>query len=199
MSRLPTLEECAYSDDPEVKNQWALVALPFFGTTPHTVEPQLRPEWSKHFDDLGYVWAPRLAELADENGNIHVSQLPTQKLKLRAPHRGQQHVLNNSSAWVDVNDPDPDPVMLPDMSAFTRHEQEVVAEQLRYHGVVREDMPEPEVAEVVSTPAFDPSEHSPSTVNGYLMGVADAEKRRVVALEMTGKARDQILRKWRGV
>ena len=198
MARLPTLEECAYSSDPEVKNQWALVALPFHGSTPFPIEDALRPQWSKHLDDLGYVWGPGLAELADENGNIHVSQLPVQKIKFRPPFRGQQHTLNNSGAWVPIDDPDLDPVVLPDVSAYTRHEQEVIAEQLRQEGVIHEEKALVDVAEAV-TPAFDPSEHSPSTVNGYLMGVADAEKRRVVALEMTGKARDQILRKWRGV
>ena len=198
MARLPTIEECKASNDPELMNQFVFVALPFHGQTPYTVEDALLPQWSKRLDDVGFVWAPRLAELADENGNIHVSQLPSPKIKFRAPFRGQQNSYNNSGVWVDINDTDPDPVVLPDVTTYTRHEQEVIVEQLRQEGVIHEEKALVDVAEAV-TPAFDPSEHSPSTVNGYLMGVADAEKRRVVALEMTGKARDQILRKWRGV
>ncbi|MFC9761641.1 DUF2744 domain-containing protein [Rhodococcus jostii] len=199
MARLSTLEEYAYSDDPELRNQFVCVALPFHGQTPYTVEDELLPQWSKRLDEVGYVWAPRLAELADENGFIHVSQLPVPTIKFRPPFRGQQNSLNNSGVWVDVNDPDPDPVVLPDVTTYTRHEQEVIAAQLRQEGVIHQEKTQVDVAEVLPKRLFDPAEHSPSTVNGYLMGVADVERRRVVAAEMTGKGRDQILRKWRGV
>ena len=181
MARLPTLETCN-QDDPKECYQWAFIAMPFHGSTPFNVEDALRPEWSQQLWDLGFRHHPELMVK-----------------KFRAPFRGQQHALNNSGAWVDLDDPEPDPVALPDVTEFTRHEQEVIAEQLRQEGVIHAEKSVVDVAVAVSAAAFDPSEHSPSTVNGYLMGVADAEKRRVVALEMTGKGRDQILRKWRGV
>lgn len=196
MARLPLQQDCVDSDDPKVKHQWVLVALPFHGMTPFTMEPELREQWSERIDEAGYVHGPTLAKLADENGNIHVSQLPEQKVKFIPPHRGQQQALNNSGVWVDMDEEDPEPVALPDMAEYTRHEQEFVAEQLRYHGVVRDPEPAVEGAVVVpSGPLFNPSDHTASGVNGYLLApISDAEKRRVIAAEQMGRKRQGILR-----
>jgi len=87
--------------------------------------------------------------------------------------------------------------VIPDVSAYTPAEQSIIAAQLYETGLLTPPEPVIDKADVVLD--FNPAEHSPSTVNGYLMAVSDAERRRVIALEMTGKARDQILRKWRDV
>lgn len=196
MARLPLQQDCIESDDPTIRHQWVFVALPFHGMTPFTMEPQLREQWSERIDEAGYRHVDQIRALADENGNIHVSQLPEQKVKFIPPHRGQQQHLNNSGVWVGMDEEAPDPVALPNVEEYTRHEQEFIAEQLRYHGVVRDLEPEVAGAVVVpSAPAFNPSDHTVSGVNGYLLApISDAEKRRVIAAEQMGKKRQGILR-----
>lgn len=179
MSRLPTYEECIKSDDPTIKHQWALVGLPFHGQTPFTIEEALRPQWSQQLEDLGYVHDPS-----------------RMKKKFRPPHRGQQHTLNGAGYWVDIDDPDPEPAMIPDVSSNvrTRHEQEHIAQQLRDEGVIHEQKSAPDVAGVISADPFNPRDHTASAVNGYLMApISIGEKRRVLAAEMTGKKRQGIL------
>lgn len=199
---VPTFDNCD-RNDPTQKFQPLFVALPFIGDQTFTPQDEILEKWSKRADDVGMVYGPHLAELADENGMIHVSQLPQPKVKLLTPRRGPDHTLNGAAGWVDVNEPDPDPVIIPDVGVYTRHEQEIIAEQLRYHGVLPTEKPQVQTAKENLGPLFDPSEHTPSTVNGYLLGVQaqgnTAEMRRVVAAEMAGKKRDQILRRWPGV
>ena len=199
---VPTLENCDQSD-PKTRHQWLFVAWPFVGDQTFTPQDDLLEKWSQRVDDCAMVYAPSLEALADENGNIHVSKLPQPKIKLLKPNRGPDHTLNGATGWVGVDEPDPDPVIIPDVGAYTRNEQEIIAEQLRYHGVIPTEKTKVETAKVNAGPLFDPSEHTPSTVNGYLMGVQaqnnTGELRRVIAAEMAGKHRDQILRKWPGV
>lgn len=178
MSRLPTFENSRdVQDDPKEKFQWAFVAIRLAGDTEFTPNPEAREWMSEHLEDLGFRHDPALM-----------------RKKLRTPHRGQQHYLNNISEWVDIDEPDVAPVSLPNMEEFTVHEQALVAEQLRYSGVVKRDAgPVVDSASVVSAPSFNPSDFTVSTVKGYLMGVGDGERRRVLALEMTGKKRQGIL------
>lgn len=186
MSRLPTQESCApkggEEPDPREVFQWAFVSLPFAGSTPLIVQDAVRPEWSQLFWDLGFRHHPEL-----------------QTKKIRPPHRGQQHSLNGSVLVVDVDDPDPDPVVIQDPAALTAFEQEIQLERYRQLGRIPEPNPVVEGAEELSGDLFDPADHTPSTVNGYLMAAQPVERRRVIAAEMTGKKRDQILRKWRDV
>jgi len=199
---IPTRESCD-QDDPRKKFQWVFVAWPFIGDETFTPADELLEKWSKRLDDVALVDADRLRELADESGFIHVDQLPAPKIKLLKPNRGPNHTLNGATGWVDVDEPEPEPVVIDDLSLRTRYEQEIYAEQLRYHGVIPAEEPKEKTARVNLGPLFDPAEHTPSTVNGYLMGCEaqgnDAEIRRVIAAEMAGKHRDQILRKWPGV
>ena len=197
MARLPLQQDCIASDDPKVRHQWVLIALPFHGMTPFTMEPELREQWSERLDEAGYRHVDQLRALADEDGNIHVSQLPEQKVKFIPPHRGQQQALNNSGVWVGIDEEAPDPVALPNMAEYTTHEKAFVAEQLYYDGTIK--IPETPVdgAVVVPTaPAFNPADHTVSAVNGYLMApISMTEKRRVIAAEMASrKPRQGILR-----
>ncbi|MGV9744584.1 phage gene 29 protein family protein [Rhodococcus zopfii] len=198
---VPTVDDCD-RNEPTQKFQFMFVALPFIGDTPFTPQDELLEKWSKRADDIGMAYGPHLAELADENGMIHVSQLPQPKIKLLKPNRGPDHTLN-VTGWVGIDEPEPGPVVIPDMGPHTPHEREIVAEQLRYFGTIPTEKPALETAQENLGPLFDPSEHTPSTVNGYLMGVQaqnnTGELRRVIAAEMAGKRRDQILRKWPGV
>lgn len=186
--RIPTLENCD-PNDPEQVLQWIAVQLPFAGKQEYTPSPEQRAAWSKRWDSLAIVYAPSLAKLADENGNIHVSQLPQPKLKLRVPYRGQQHYLNGAMQWVDIDEPEVSPVQLPDMAEYTPHERAFMVEDLRYHGAVKSDEPKMDTAVVVdASDLFNPADHTVSAVNGYLMApIPMSEKRRVIALEMSSK------------
>ena len=178
MSRLPTFENSRdVQDDPEQKYQWAFVAIKLAGDTEFTPNPEAREWMSQHLWDLGFRHDPELMVK-----------------KLRRPHRGQQHYLNNTSEWVGIDEPDLAPVALPNMEEYTLHEQAVVQEQLYYTGVAKRPAP-PEVdkASVTAAPTFDPANYTVSSVKAYLIDRPDSELRRVLALEMTGKKRQGIL------
>lgn len=85
---IPTQSQ-ADMDDPEEHVVWALVHLPNVGGVVQVTHPMILRAWSKHLVECGFVWAPGLAELADENGMIHVSQLPAQQIKHQPPHEGR--------------------------------------------------------------------------------------------------------------
>lgn len=186
--RIPTQDNCNQSD-PKQKFQWIAVQLPFAGRQEYTPSSDQLEAWSERWDSLGIEHVDNLRKLADENGNIHVSQLPKQKLKLRVPYRGQQHYLNGAMQWIGVDEPEISPVALPNMEEYTRHEQEFIAEQLRYHGVVKDSEPKPDTAVVVDgSNLFNPADHTVNGVNCYLMApIPMSEKRRVIALEMSSK------------
>ncbi|CAM4133734.1 DUF2744 domain-containing protein [Nocardia ninae] len=180
MHRFPTLSNCDQGK-PEDAFQWAFVALPFEGSTPFMIQPEARKEWSQLFWDLGFRHFPEL-----------------QTRKVRPPIRGGTHTLNPSVTVVDVNDPDPEEFKGPDMSAYTVHEQAIVAEQLRH---LQNQGDRPDVDETASVVAdqFNPADHSVSYVLGYLHHATDFERRRVIAAEMTGKRRDGIMRRYKGI
>lgn len=188
MSRLPTYENCQPPEgeepDPTQIFQWAFVALPFSGSTPLIVQPQVRPEWSKLFWDMGFRHHPEL-----------------QTKKVRAPFRGPKHALNGSVQIVDMDDDGPGNVVLPDPEEYTQFEQQALAERLYFAGALKDVIPagHEQTASVDTGELFNPADHTPSTVNGYLMAASPAERRRVIAAEMTGKCRTSILNKHRGV
>ncbi|WP_418345278.1 phage gene 29 protein family protein [Rhodococcus pyridinivorans] len=199
--RLPLQSTCDQSD-PKTAHQWVFVELPFAENQPHTPDTRLLPLWSQRLDDAGYRHVDQIRALANEDGFIHVDQLPEQRKRFRPPHRGQQHVLNASGVWVDMNAKDPEPVAIPDPAEFTPHEQAVMRERMYHTGVLKRPEPAVDKASVgKARNLFNPSDYSPSMVNGYLMGVDDTERRRVLAAEMTGKKRQQILRNplWKGL
>ncbi|NKR48801.1 DUF2744 domain-containing protein [Rhodococcus hoagii] len=198
--RIPTWENCDRTD-PRTRLKPAFVGLPWAGQQKFTPPSDLAEDWSEHCDAIGVVYVGDIAALADENGMIHVDQLPVPRLKLVPPYRGPQHPMNATMRWVDVDEPEPEPVMIPDVSAkvHTREEQEIIAEQLYHDGVIPRPETAVETASVERT--FNPSDYTPSEVRGYLIGADDRERARVLALEMTGKARPQILNdpRWRGL
>lgn len=188
MAGFPTYEGCQPAEgeepDPEKVFQWVFVALPFTSSTPLLIQPQVRPMWSELFWNLGFRHHPEL-----------------QTVKIRHPRRGQLHALNGSTSVVPIDDPEPDPITIPDPLAYSPHEQAVMAERLYHSGALRDAIPAglPQLASVDTGEQFDPRGYSVATVNGYLMAASPAERRRVIAAEMTGKARVSILRKWPGV
>lgn len=198
--RIPTWDNCDRTD-PKTRLKPACVGLPWAGSQKLTPPSDLAEEWSEHWVKIGLCYIGDIAALADANGMIHVDQLPVPELKLVPPHRGQQHPMNGTMQWIGVDEPEPDPVVIPDVSSkvHTREEQEIVAEQLYYDGVIKLPEPERDVATVEKT--FNPADYTPSEVRGYLIGADDRERSRVLALEMTGKHRPQILNdpRWKGM
>lgn len=182
-SRIPTRDSCN-QDDPRTAFKWAFVDWPFTAKQGFTPPSDLAEDWSQRLWDLGFRHDP-----------------DAQVKKLIPPHRGQQHPLNNTSRWVGMDEPEPDPVVIPDVSSAvrTRHEQEVIKEQLEYDGVIPRQVPQVDKASLA--PTFQPADHAPGEVRGYLIGADDRERRRVLALEMTGKKRQQILNdpRWKGL
>lgn len=198
--RIPTWDNCNRSD-PRTQLKPACVGLPWAGQQKFTPPSDLAEEWSEHWVKIGLVYVGDIAALADENGTIHVDQLPEPELRLIPPHRGQQHPMNATMQWVDINEPDPQPVVIPDVSTrvHTPEEQAIVVEQLYHDGAI--PRPEPEMDKATVERTFNPADYTPSEVRGYLIGADDRERARVLALEMTGKARQQILKdpRWRGL
>ncbi len=197
--RLPMQSNCN-QDDPREANQWLFVDLQFGPNQPYTPDQRMLPDWSERVSDAGFVHVDNVRKLADANGMVHVDQLPKQKLRYRPPYRGQQHTLNHG-VWVPMDEKDPEPFAVPDPAEFTSHEQEAMAERLYHTGVLKREDPKPEGAQAVRAP-FNPADHTPSSVNTYLEYCADDhERRRVIAAEMTGKKRQQVLRnpKWKGL
>lgn len=174
--KIPTRDNCN-PDDPYEKFQWVFVALPFVGDQQFTPQDDILRRWSKRLVDLGF----------------EMPEPDKATIKLRPANRGPQHTLNGLSDWVSVDEPDPEPVVIPDVGLYTRNEQEVIAEQLRYHGVVKDEEPPKSQARAYSLEQFNPADYSPSTVKGYLLAASPEEQQRVMAAEMTGKRRDQIL------
>jgi hypothetical protein len=114
--RLPTQANCD-PDDPVEHLLWTLVNVPYTSRQPITFPMALMRAIAEHQHACGARHNPEL-----------------QTRKLQVPYRGQQHVLNSSSIWVPMDAEEPDPVVIPDMSAHTVHEREHVVQQLRELG-----------------------------------------------------------------
>ena len=183
MARLPTFDNVDMND-PEQMFQPLMVELPFTAVQNFTPPPDMRKQWSQRWYDGGLRYHDEL-----------------RVIKLVAPYRGPDHYLNGTSDWIGRDEPERDKFEVADLSKFTVDENKIHAEQLRYLGVVPGQELEPvDTASEINGELFDPRKHTPSTVNGYLMACSAAEKRRVIAAEMaSGKPRQQILNKHRGV
>jgi hypothetical protein len=203
--RIPTQQWCLEQDDPKKRHQWLFVASMVYGSARYTPDDDSLEEMSERVHDTGYMHVSELTALADGNGNINVSQLRPQVKKMRLPSMGQHHTLNNTSSWVDMDEPDAVAMVAQDMDVFTTEQNQVHFQQLVEKGFKVPD-PEPGPAEasvVTDLPkTFNPNDHSPSVVIGYLMGQDDTERRRVVAAEMRGSRKsDKILNHpdWNGL
>lgn len=106
--------------------------------------------WAKELFHRGVCHRDYLTRLADENGNIHVSQLPQQISEFQKSFRGPRHQYNNAARWVPKGTSAPEPMRLQDVSQLTREEQEAMADQLRDLGVVPREKPKQHQAEVIN-------------------------------------------------
>ncbi|AIW02925.1 minor tail protein [Mycobacterium phage Larenn] len=126
---------------------WALRNLPMVAGVGAITHPHYLADWSEHLWRCGFRHVDWLRELADEDGNIHVSQLPDQEIKFQPAFRGQRHDMNNAARWVGKDEPDPEPVRIPDIRKLTQQENEAMLRQYRAAGMIPDNSPGPSMAE----------------------------------------------------
>jgi hypothetical protein len=134
-------------DDPEERVLWALTNLPGVSGVGQVAHPDILRKWSKHIDDCGYMHVDELKKLADADGFIHVSQLREQQIKHQRHLRGPRHNFNNASQWVKMSTPDPEPVVLPDISKLTPQENAAMLAQYYAAGMIPDTTPKPDTAQ----------------------------------------------------
>ncbi|QGJ88782.1 hypothetical protein SEA_YECEY3_30 [Mycobacterium phage Yecey3] len=133
--------------DPRQHAIWALRNLPMVAGVGAITHPAYLADWSEHLWKCGFRHVDALRELADEDGNIHVSQLPEQVIKFQPAFRGQRHDMNNAARWVKHDEPDPEPVRIPDIRKLTQQENEAMLRQYREAGMIPDNRPGPAMAE----------------------------------------------------
>ncbi|ASR86138.1 minor tail protein [Mycobacterium phage BobSwaget] len=140
-------QESHDSSKPREHVAWALRNLPMVAGVGAITHPAYLSDWSEHLWKCGFRHVDWLRGLADENGNIHVSQLPEQEIKFQPAFRGQRHDMNNAARWVGKDEPDPEPVRIPDIRKLTQQENEAMLRQYREAGMIPDNSPGPSMAE----------------------------------------------------
>jgi len=135
--RYPVKEKCDL-DKPEEHFLWALVLIPFSEKVLQPIQQNIAKVISKHLWSLGFRHVDWLRGLANEEGFIHVDDLPEQQFKLQMPHRGPQSSLNAMAIWVPMSADTPDPIVLPDVNKMTHEERAVLTEELKKYGYIKE-------------------------------------------------------------
>lgn len=135
--------------DPKQHFAWALRNIPMVAGIGAITHPGYLAGWSEHLWKCGFAHRDYLEGLADENGNIHVSQLPRQIIKFQPAFRGQRHDLNNAARWVEMDAEDPEPVRIPDIRQLTQQENEYMLRQYRAAGMIPDNSTGPPLAEVL--------------------------------------------------
>lgn len=143
-------QSTADMSNPEEHFAWALRNMPAFAGAGMVTHPGFLRRWSSHLWECGFAHSDYLAGLADENGNIHVSKLPKQRIKFQQAVRGPRHLYNNAARWVDSNAPDPEPINLPDIRQLTIQENEAMLAQYRDAGMIPAAPPGPTVAQAIN-------------------------------------------------
>lgn len=143
-----TTQESHDPTNPREHAQWALRNLPMVAGVGAITHPGYLADWSEHLWKVGFRHVDAIRALADENGMIHVDQLPRQVIKFQQPFRGQRNDYNNAARWVKADEPDPEPVVIPDISKLTQQENEAMLQQYRAAGMIPDTRHGPAVAEV---------------------------------------------------
>lgn len=106
--------------------------------------------WARHLWRAGVCHRSYLEGLADENGMIHVSQLPKEQIRWQAPFRGDHHQYNNAARWVEVNDKDPEPFVVQDPRELTIQEREAQLHIYEQMGYQKREIRKPTQAQVLN-------------------------------------------------
>lgn len=122
-----------------------LRGMPMANGQPTNWQIQDAQAMCEHLEKAGFAWGPELAALANEDGYIHVDQLPVQQIKQLAPEFGPDIWVNPTGKWVSVDEPEPEPTKVLDLTELTdeqadalKVEQAEVAEALRRRDVAKE-------------------------------------------------------------
>ena len=129
-------QETARMGNPEEAVAWAMQFMPTLNGMPALIPSEFLAVWSKHLVEAGFCHVDYLRGMADDDGNIHVSRLPKQRIKLSPPVRGSRHNLNNAWRWVDMDEPDPEPMRLPNIMELQPNEQAALLTQFADAGMI---------------------------------------------------------------
>ena len=103
---------------------WTLQSMPVLAGVGAVTNEGILRSWARHLWEVGVAHRDYLESLADEDGYIHVSQLPRQTKRFVPPMRGPRHGWNNASRWVEMNAPDTAPPVVQDPRLMTAQERE---------------------------------------------------------------------------
>jgi hypothetical protein len=145
---LPTQDNVDW-DDPKQHVAWALRNMPVVAGVGAVTNPAIIGDWSQHLWNAGFRHVDYLKTLADEDGNIHVSKLPVQKIKWLPPFRGATSGYNPAARWAPMDATPPPLYRIPDIRELTQQENEAMLRQYREAGLIQEYEPARDVAEVV--------------------------------------------------
>lgn len=132
---------------PDEHALWALRHLPSFAGAGVVTNSGFLRLWSKHLWEVGFRHVDWLKRLADEDGNIHVSKLPQQQIRFQEAFRGPHHSYNNAARWVRMDEPDPQPVRIPNIEALTIQEKHALLYQFQAAGMIPQAPVGPPTAE----------------------------------------------------
>ena len=149
MSAIPPQHEVNWASDEE-HFAWCLRQLPSIQGVGAITHPVFLRQWSKHLAEVGCVHVDYLKTLADEDGNIHVSKLPPQRKKFQEPMRGPYSHYNPAGRWVQMSEPEPQLMNIPDVTQLTQQENMVLVKQLIDAGYIQFEKPPQNVAEEVN-------------------------------------------------
>lgn len=144
---IPT-QESHNPKDPRQHFVWALRNLPMVAGVGAITHPGYLSGWSEHLWKCGFAHRDYLEGLADSDGNINVSQLPSQDIKFQPAFRGQRSDYNPAARWVGSSEPEPELARIPDIRQLTQQENEYMLRQYREAGMIPAPAPGPPLAEV---------------------------------------------------
>lgn len=104
-------------------------------------------EWNDMRFPIAVPLAKGLSSHLEACGFVHDPD--RQRIKFRRPYRGPQHQYNGSGRWVSMDTPDPEPVVVQDLSKATREEINAYKDQLRELGEFPAEPEGPKGAEVI--------------------------------------------------
>ncbi|AEJ93327.1 hypothetical protein SEA_SUPERCALLIE99_32 [Mycobacterium phage SuperCallie99] len=146
MSAIPSQDD-HNPNDPRQHAMWALRNLPMVAGVGAITHPAFLADWSEHLWKCGFRHVDWIRELADEDGNVNVSRLPAQEIRLHQAFRGQRHDMNPAARWAEKDAPEPKPVRIPDIRQLTEQENRAMIAQYVRDGWIKDGSPGPSEAE----------------------------------------------------
>lgn len=133
---------------PEEHFLWALRSMPSYAGSGVITHSGFLRKWSEHLWKVGFRHRDYLESLADEDGNIHISKLPDQQIRFQEAFRGPHHQYNPAARWVEMDEKDPEPVIVPNIKDLTLQEQHALLYQFAQAGMTPQAPHGPPVAEI---------------------------------------------------